>query len=470
MTVEEIEAKQAATARELAAAKAARAEAAQVQRKSAGIVPGVDGPAVRHGEDAMSSRPLYVSKLAAHLTGRLTANQCKHETEAFGWFTKAMKEAFGGGYTHEDSVLVPLRWANLPEQVRDSGEGRVFMKAFGAAAEKYDPDELRYYVKKASDPMSAADQQYGGAFIPPPDFGQPIDLLRNKSVCFKAGATALPLPPQGSIAYPAQTSATDAYWEGENTDAGAESKIQTRDVTLQAKQLKCFVRVPNQWLRFAPASADALVRNDMGTTVDLKIDKAALEGPGGPGIPKGLVAFKGETNGITSYTGAGGAATANDPYLFKPADADLMISKIEEANADMTGWVMSPKLWRAVLKQLRADAVSASDNAGMFLFDYARGLGQELQERLINFPVHRSNQVSTSRTRGSGTGFTYMIGGMWSDLLIGTHGAMELVANDKGDEAFKKNQTLLRAIAFADVNIRRGASFVIYDQLKLALN
>ena len=428
-------------------------------------------PAVRVGEDPLSSRPLYVSKLAAHLTGRLGAEQCKPELEGFGWFTKAMRDVFGGGYTHEDGVLVPMDWRSLPGQVTDAGEGRSFRKALAAAEGTYDPDELAWALRKASNPMSYIDQAYGGAFIPPPAFGEPIDLLRNKAACFQAGATSVPLPPQGSITYPRQTTATDAFWEGENTDATTEQRVGTGDVTLAAKQLKAFGRVPNQWLRFAPGAADALVRNDMTISVQLKIDKAALEGPGGPGVPKGLLSYKGETNGITSYTGTlAGSGTANDPYLLKAADADLMISKLEEANADISGWVMAPKMWRSCFKQLRADAVSAGDNAGRFIFDPQRTTGEDLAERLLGYKVVRSNQVSTARTRGSANGLSYVLAGMWSDLLIGMHGAMELVANDKGDEAFKKNQTLLRAIAFADVGLRRGASFVVYDQVKLALS
>lgn len=436
------------------------------------LTPGVPekAPAAREGEDAMSSRPLYISKMAAHLIGQLDASKCKQEIAAFGWFTGAMRDVYGGSsYTHDSGTLIPVDWNNLPELARTS-EGAIMRKSMSEATANLDPGEIQHYLRKSSNPMSYIDQAYGGAFIPPPQFGEPIDLLRNKSVCFQAGATNVPLPPQGSITYPRQTSASDAFWEGENTDAGTESKLGTGDVTLSAKQLKCFVRVPNQWLRFAPGAADALVRNDMTTSVQLKIDKAALEGPGGPGVPKGLVAWAGQTNGITSYTGAGGGATANDPYLIQAADPDLMISKIEEANAEMTGWVMAPKLWRAAIKQLRADAVTTGDGKGRFMFDSNRSLAQGLPEQLIDYKVYRSNQVSVARTRGTATGLTYMIGGMWSDLLIGMHGAIELLANDKGDEAFKKNQTLLRAIAFADVGVRRGASFVIYDQLKLALS
>lgn len=430
-------------------------------------------PAAREGENVLSSRPLSISKLASYMTGQIDAKDCKHETDAFGWFTKAMKDSGGGEYSHNSGVLVPLDWDKLPDSVRYASEADVIRKSM-AAGEGFDPDEMRALIRKSSNPMSYIDQAYGGAFIPPPQFGEPIDLLRNKSVCFQAGATQVTLPPQGSIVYPRQTSASDAYWEGENTDAGTESKLGTGDVALQAKQLKCFVRVPNQWLRFAPGAADALVKNDMTTSVQLKIDKAALEGPGGPGIPLGLmnsILSTTKPNGITAYTGAlGGAGTANDPYVVRPEDGDLMISKIEEANAEFGGWVMSPKMWRACIKQLRADAVTAGDNKGRFMFDSNRSTAQGLPEQWIDYKVNRSNQVSTSRTRGTATGLSYILGGYWPDLLIGMHGAIELLANDRGDEAFKKNQTLLRAIAFADVGIRRGASFVAYDAVKLALS
>lgn len=436
-------------------------------------------PHVTTGPIGQDSRPLYLSNLVGAMTGRIDRDQIKPEEDGFGWFTKAMKEYFGGQYASGDSQLVPLNWKSLPGQVKDSAEGRAVRQAMAAASDSYDPDELAWHLRKSgfapniktSAPMSYLDASYGGSFVPPPAFGEPIELLRNKAACFQAGATNVALPPQGSITYPRQTTPSDAFWEGENTDNTTDQKIGTGDVTLNPKQLKSFVRVPNQWLRFAPGAANALVTNDMTTTIQLKIDKAALEGTGGPGIPKGILLYAGASQGATSYTGTlAGSGTANDPYLLKPADGDLMISKVEEQNADFTGWVMAPKMWRSCVKQLRADAVTANDGAGMFLFNLTRSLGEALPEQWLGYKVTRSNQVSTSRTRGSATGLSYIVGGYWPDLLIGMHGAVELVANDRGDEAFKKNQTLMRAIAFADVGLRRGASFVVYDQLKLALS
>ena len=118
---------------------------------------------------------------------------------------------------------------------------------------------------------------------------------------------------------------------------------------------------------------------------------------------------------------------------------------------------------------VRADAVSVGDGGGLFVNDVTRSTGGKVGKQWVGYPVFTSTQVSQAYQRGtSAADLSYIVGGCWADMLIGMHGAVELVANDKGDEAFKKNQTLIRALAFADVNLRREASFVIYKLVRRA--
>ena len=64
---------------------------------------------------------------------------------------------------------------------------------------------------------------------------------------------------------------------------------------------------------------------------------------------------------------------------------------------------------------------------------------------------------------------TYVIGGQWSDLLIGMFGAIEFAATTQGDTPFTYDQTWVRGILSADIAARHDRAFVLLDQLDTRL-
>ena len=115
--------------------------------------------------------------------------------------------------------------------------------------------------------------------------------------------------------------------------------------------------------------------------------------------------------------------------------------------------------------QLRADAVSAADSAGPFVFNLIREQGTGVDANLGGYPVTKSTQISQVRAKGSATDLTYIIGGMWSDALIGMFGAIEFANTTVGDTAFTHDQTWIRAILSADFAVRHESAFVFCDDL-----
>src|SRR5215217_6483196 len=91
----------------------------------------------------------------------------------------------------------------------------------------------------------------------------------------------------------------------------------------------------NELMRFASPSAEGLVRHDMARTAALKADLAMLEGTGGTQI-KGLLTY----SGITAHTAS-------------------------------TAWLMRKTMYAALMNR-RADAVTAADGKGSFLFHPTR--------------------------------------------------------------------------------------------------
>jgi HK97 family phage major capsid protein len=188
---------------------------------------------------------------------------------------------------------------------------------------------------------------------------------------------------------------------------------------------------------------------------------ACLEGTGGNNTPEGLIT-KQFINRINSSTQGvdGDTLIGQDVYR--------MIAAVEESNAEYEGFLMRPKtLYK--FYQLRAASVSAGDNAGPFLFNLIREASDGTIPMLAGYPVTKSTQVSQSRQKGASSNLTYIIGGMWSDMLIGMFGALEFAATTMGDTAFTRDQTWVRGILSADMAVRHESAFCMLDSLSTTL-
>src|SRR5262249_28021036 len=150
---------------------------------------------------------------------------------------------------------------------------------------------LGYGRKAAATAVSPAqswiDSSAGGAFVPPPTFGPPIELLRNKEALMNAGATTMPLGPSGRLQMARMTGATQGGWSGENT-GNAPVNAATGLFTLSAKKVIALVAMPNELLRFGSPAAESLIRSDLMKTVALIMDKGLLDGQGSDNVPLGL--------------------------------------------------------------------------------------------------------------------------------------------------------------------------------------
>ena len=274
-------------------------------------------PAVRVGEDPLSSRPVYFAKAAKALLTR-DFGDAKLEVDFSEKFKKAMQDYYGrgaDGYSG-NAILLPLSWNLVPPEIAGDASYTPWKKAISAAVENLDPDQIegrrmvatftkgeRQVFKKTA--MSYTDQATGGAMVRPAEFGDLIPILRNKAVLQNIGATQVPLPVQGSVKYPRQTAVTTVYARPENT-AGTESNPTFDDVTLEPKQYIGLVRASNQLLQYAPGLAEATIRNDMAEQMALTFDRDGLEGDGGPNRVKGIINQAGITTVAALNTGTDG--------------------------------------------------------------------------------------------------------------------------------------------------------------------
>jgi HK97 family phage major capsid protein len=426
-------------------------------------------PWVTSGPIGHDSAGYSLLKAAAFALGSIGPEQAKEELHVH----HQLRELYGtyGFVPHcgAQSFLVPLATAHLPSFEPRGARLRDEIRAKMTAQEgRFDPDEALWianrigraggFIPPVTKALGTLSDLAGGSLVRLPVLGELIDLQRNLEAFAAAGAQEIALPPNGRIQFPKLTGGSITYWVGEGS-AITESAPSTGNLDLQAKKLGIFVKMNNELLRFASPSAEGLVRTDMARVAALKADLAMLEGTGGTQI-KGLLTY----SGIVSHTALTVGANGN---TFEAQDVALMEGKLPDAVAAPSAWLMRKNLYAALMNR-RADAVSAADQKGPFLFHPSRNASDGPPAELYGTKVVRSSQVSNTRAKGASTNLTYIVLGYFPDWVVARMGVMEFLASGLGDSALQNDQTYLRGIQHIDAGPRNAASFCLCDQLVIA--
>lgn len=427
-------------------------------------------PTARKGEDIMGSRGFKIQNLIGVTGGLLAPEQAKIELMQSA---KLMKSITASGYQWAGTQSVcPLSMDFLADVVTDNDFRHEMKSMVAAGVSGVDPDEVRWLQgrmgaalarsRKASGVSPAQswiDATLGEGLVPLAEQGELIQLLRNKEALINAGARVVPMPPQGSLRLPRQTSATTGYWLGENTQITL-STFGTGALLLRAKKACALVVLPGELLRFASPAAEAIVRDDLTKTLALTFDKGLLEGPGSDNVPLGLAtmgASSGNPYGLSIVT----PATAN---TLSPQDVYKFISGVEADNADFEGWIMRPELFYALLEVRGQTSSGTSNPYGPFVFNQFRAMADKFEKMLAGFKVTTTVQVA--QTRGTGTQ-TYVLGGMWSDYIIAMFGVIEFMQSDQGIQLLQADQVAVRAMLTGDGAPRHPGAFAFADNLAL---
>lgn len=432
-------------------------------------------PHIRNGEDPLTSRGFSFMKMLGVITGAISPDKAKVEIDIHNRLNNCyVKDLNGSGYTYggghrpgDKAFLAPLGASYMHEEMVPTAFRHEMKSLVRAGVDGADPDQMGWIRRKqlmgqgyGQKTLSWLTENLGGALVAPPEMGELIELLRNKEALVNAGARTIPLPPQGRLKYPKQTGPSTTYWVGENAPITA-SDINTGEITLQAKKLAVLIKAPNELIRFASPAAEALMRDDMTKSLALALDLTGLEGTGTDTRPRGVIQYP-NINTITSSSPGtdGDKIVAEDIYRF--------IAAVEESNAEFEAFIMRPKTLYKYY-QLRADAVAQGDGKGPFVFNMIREASADSPPMLAGFPVIKSTQVSQVQSKGASSNLTYIVGGMWSDMLIGMFGAIEFAATTMGDTAFVNDQTWVRGILSADIQLRHEAAFVLMNNLSTTI-
>lgn len=321
-----------------------------------------------------------------------------------------------------------------------------------------------------------------GGFIVPPDYmNEIIELLRPKAVVRSAGPRAIPMP-RGTMTMPSQASAATASYGTEASKAGS-SQQTLGQIIASFKKLTALVPVSNDMMRYADPAVDAFVRDDVIKVLALREDLAFLLGDGTQAGPTGYTTFanrfalaSGGSVGIWLSTANSTAAvggnfiTSNETYTLVTVAQELggLVNKLDTANvADMKRvWFMHPRSYNYLF--------NVQNSLGVYVYREELSKGT-----LFGYPVKKSTQIPINiRDQTSAqTDCSFVFLAEMDESMILDSMQLELAVSREGSyvdgagatvSAFQNDQTLIRAIAEHDFQIRHDAAVAIAQYVRWA--
>jgi len=265
----------------------------------------------------------------------------------------------------------------------------------------------------------------GGGYLVATDNMSFIDLLRNKMVAMRMGATRMP-GLVGNPTVPKQTAGATAYWLANEATAITEGALTFGQLALTPKTVGAYVEVSRQLLLQSSPAAEGIVTGDLAAQVARAGDLAVCHGSGGSGQPTGITA----TGSIGSVSGTTMAYAGILEFQSDVATANVQPT----AGGYVTTPVVSAKLM----------ARSRFANTDTPLWD-----GNLWEGRMAGFAAMSSNQVSADT----------MIFGDWSQVVIGEWGVLEIAVNEAAN--FPMGVVGFRAMYTMDVGVRYAGAFSV---------
>jgi HK97 family phage major capsid protein len=332
----------------------------------------------------------------------------------------------------------------------------------------------------------------GGGYLIPPDYvAELIELLRPATVVRASNPRVMAMP-RGTMTLPGQATPAIASYQGENQKVA--SSQQTFDqIVATYKKLTALVPVSNDMMRYADPAIDAVVRDDLVKVIALREDLAFLLGDGTTGGPMGFLGFANKwvaqnggtpgtwstsanstlavngsvVNGLIGSNG-GNFITSTEAYTEATIINELIgaINKLDVANvSDMNRvWFMSPRVFNALCGLL--------NSLGLPVFPDLRKT-----KNLYGYPVKTTNQIPGNYYDGTGTstvGSFIFLAEMTESMILDSM-QLEIAVSREGNyvdtngvtwSAFQNDQTLIRAIAEHDFQLRHSGSVAVIQNVQ----
>lgn len=330
-----------------------------------------------------------------------------------------------------------------------------------------------------------------GGFIVPPDYqAEIIELLRPKAQVRAAGPRTMPMP-RGTMRLPGQNAAAQAGYGPEGAKI-VTSQQKLRSIVATFKKLTALVPVSNDMMRYASPAVDAFVRDDLVKVIALTEDKNFVLSDGTSDTPMGWLGFanlwvaqNGGTVGVWStdadsvyaVNGAdpanstgGNFITSTSAYTLGTVASELggAVNRLDAANIADTKrvWFMNPRSYNYLY--------NVQNSLGVYVYRDELSKGT-----LLGYPVKRTTQIGTSyvSSDGSHSDLSFVFLSEMDETIVLDSMQLELAVSREGMyvdgggttvSAFQSDQTLIRAIAEHDFQMRHDQAVAVIQAVRWA--
>lgn len=414
-----------------------------------------------------------LEKAQAHAAS--TAQPVADQDDAPGQIVKTGPDA----YEKDKSLII-----GGVAKMLGAGGGNVF-NARTASKELYGEN---HPVTKA---LSTSSGSAGGFIVPPGLYGEIIPLLRAKAVVRSAGPRNIPMP-RGTMTLPGQGSAASAKYGAENKAIG-NSQQTLNQIVASYKKLTALVPVSNDMMRYADPAVDAFVRDDLVQVIALTEDQAFILSDGTQDTPRGYLSFANgwvgknsgtvgvwlttaastfAVNGADPANSTGGnfiTSTANYTLATVSAELGGAINRLDTANVpeDKRVWFMHPRSYNYLF--------NVQNSLGIYVFR-----DELVKGTLLGYPFKKTTQIGNNYWDASATNkdlsFVFLVemtedmilDSMQLQLAVSTDGSYVDSLTGATISAFQNDQTLIRAIAEHDHQMRHQASVAVIQGVRWA--
>jgi HK97 family phage major capsid protein len=331
-----------------------------------------------------------------------------------------------------------------------------------AAAQKAEIDEaIAAFGQNNPIVMRALTTLSGGGgdnLITTPMSSEFIEFLRAESAFFAGGPNIIPMP-LGQMVIPGGNAGASGTYHAENANLGY-TQSTTRQVSMVAKHIGAVTALSNFLIETSPLAIPAIFGGDLADAIRQGMDSAGLRGDGSGANPSGILSLA-----HASHVAAATVDTATPTLAQIDAQVKVLITKLDVSLIGIRRrrWIMASRT-KNYLAFMR-------DGNGNYVFP---GL-QSTAPTWYGYPVTVSEQVPTNLGSGTNESELYLVD--FGHVLVGETRSLRLKASTEASymnatpllvSAFSKDETVIRAMASHDFDMRHTKAAAVTSVLKWA--
>lgn len=288
--------------------------------------------------------------------------------------------------------------------------------------------------------MTAATDADGGFLIPTEKIDW-FDALFAYSVLDKLGIQKL-TGLSANTDIPGFSSAVVSGWANGETGTQSPDDPTVVNRALRPKLLYGATNISKRLAIQTNRSVDQMIMMDIMASMAQTLQAAVINGSGSSGQPTGIL----NTSGIQSVAmGTNGAALSF-------AKALELWAAIAQANSNMDNfkWLTNPLVHGKALQ------TSTDTGSGAMIVTYNNNFGGS-PNAIANYPLFSTSSVPSTLTKGSsGAVCSALIGGDFSQVVVGQFGGVELIVDNISQA--RSGFTALTINQFVDVVVKQPAA------------